>query len=86
MLAPPFISSFLLLFGNAFAAYATALALLNGSVNLVPSQISFALSGNVLVNQTGVGLALGLEMIVVTAIVMILYAIVVRRRASRWSA
>jgi putative spermidine/putrescine transport system permease protein len=85
VIAPAFISSFLLLFGNAFSAYATALALLNGTVSLVPSQITFALSGNVLVNQTGVGLALGLEMVVVAAILMVLYALL-SRRANRWNA
>jgi putative spermidine/putrescine transport system permease protein len=84
VLFPAFLGSFLLLFGNAFASYATALALLNGSVPLVPSQITFQLSGNVLVNQTGVGLALGLEMIVVVAIVMVLYG-VLSRRANRWN-
>jgi putative spermidine/putrescine transport system permease protein len=84
VLAPAFLGSFLLLFGNAFASYATALALLNGTVSLVPSQIQFALSGNVLVNQTGVGLALGLEMIVVVGIVMLLYGLLARR-AARWS-
>ncbi len=85
ILTPAFLGSFLLLFGNAFAAYATALALLNGNENLVPSQIDFALSGNVLVNQTGVGLALGLEMIVVVAVVMVFYALL-SRRANRWNA
>jgi putative spermidine/putrescine transport system permease protein len=85
VLSPAFLGSFLLLFGNAFAAYATALALTNGEVPLIPSQIDFALSGNVLVNDTGVGLALGLEMIVVVAIVMVLYA-VLARRANRWNA
>ena len=52
---------------------------------LVPSQIQNALSGNVLVNQTNVGLALGLEMIVVVGIIMVLYALL-SRRASRWNA
>jgi putative spermidine/putrescine transport system permease protein len=85
ILAPGFLGSFLLLFGNAFAAYATALALLNGTENLVPSQIEFTLSGNVLVNQTGVGLALGLEMVVVVAVVMVFYALL-SRRANRWNA
>jgi putative spermidine/putrescine transport system permease protein len=85
VLSPAFMGSFLLLFGNAFAAYATALALTNGEVPLIPSQIDFALSGNVLVNQTGIGLALGLEMIVVVAIVMLLYAFLARR-ANRWNA
>jgi putative spermidine/putrescine transport system permease protein len=83
VLAPAFLGSTLLLFGNAFAAYATALALVGGTVPLVPSQIKAALSGNVFVNQDKVGLALGLEMIVVVGIVMIAYGLL-SRRASRW--
>jgi ABC-type uncharacterized transport system permease subunit len=35
----------LVLFGNAFAAYATALALTSGSIPLVPTAIASALSG-----------------------------------------
>ncbi len=84
VLAPAFLGSFLLLFGNAFAAYATAFALTNGSVPLVPSQIASALSGNVFVNDTGVGLALGLEMVVVVGVIMIVYALLARR-ANRWN-
>jgi putative spermidine/putrescine transport system permease protein len=83
VLAPAFLGSTLLLFGNAFAAYATAFALVGGTVPLVPSQIKAALSGNVFVNQDKVGLALGLEMIVVVGIVMIAYGLL-SRRASRW--
>jgi putative spermidine/putrescine transport system permease protein len=85
VLAPSVIGAMLLLFGNAFAAYATALALVNGTIPLVPSQIQAALSGNVLVNQDHIGLALGLEMVVLILIVMVFYGLV-QRRASRWLA
>ncbi len=77
------IGAVLLLFGNAFAAYATALALVGDTVNIVPAQIHDAINGNVLVNETGIGLALGVEMIVVIVIVMIGYWLV-QRRARRW--
>src|SRR3712207_7950807 len=46
-----FRSATLVLFGNAFAAYATALALTSGSIPLVPTAIASALSGNVLAGR-----------------------------------
>lgn len=83
VLAPALIGAVLLLFGNAFAAYATAYALVGSSVNLVPGWIQQLISGNVLVDENGIGLALGVEMIVVIAIVMVGYA-ALQRRATRW--
>jgi putative spermidine/putrescine transport system permease protein len=83
VLTPAVLGATLLLFGNAFAAYATALALVNGTIPLVPSQIQSALGGNVLVGQENVGLALGLDMVVVIAVLMAGYALL-QRRASRW--
>ncbi|WP_232665778.1 ABC transporter permease [Pseudonocardia sp. TRM90224] len=74
----------LVLFGNAFAAYATALALTSGSIPLVPTAIASALSGNVIANQQNVGLALGFDMVIVIAIVMVGY-LWLQRRASRWA-
>lgn len=50
VLWPSIIGSFLLLFANSFAAYATAYALAGGSLNLVPILIGFYISGNVLLN------------------------------------
>jgi putative spermidine/putrescine transport system permease protein len=84
VLAPALGGATLVLFGNAFAAYATALALTSGSIPLVPSAIDSALSGNVLVGQQNVGLALGLTMVVVIAVVMVLY-LFLQRRAARWA-
>jgi putative spermidine/putrescine transport system permease protein len=83
VLAPAVIGAVLLLFGNAFAAYATAYALVGDTVQLVPGTIQQLLSGNVLVDENGIGLALGVEMIVVIALIMIGYA-VLQRRAGRW--
>jgi putative spermidine/putrescine transport system permease protein len=85
VLAPALGGATLVLFGNAFAAYATALALTSGSIPLLPTAIASALSGNVLANQQNVGLALGVDMVVVIAIVMVAY-LVLQRRAARWSA
>jgi putative spermidine/putrescine transport system permease protein len=83
ILMPSLLSAFLLLFGNAFSAYATPYALTSGNIGLVPIEISNVLSGNVMLEpQAGAALALG--MIVVMVVVMLLYALVARR-ASRWS-
>ncbi len=83
VLAPALAGATLVLFGNAFAAYATALALTSGTIPLVPTAIAAALSGNVLANQQNVGLALGFDMVVVIGVVMILY-LWLQRRASKW--
>lgn len=83
ILMPSLLSAFLLLFGNAFSAYATPYALTSGNIGLVPIEISNVLSGNVMLEpQAGAALALG--MIVVMMAVMLLYALVARR-ANRWS-
>ena len=84
VLAPALGGATLVLFGNAFAAYATALALTSGSIPLVPTAIASALSGNVLAGQQNVGLALGFDMVIVIAVVMVGY-LVLQRRASRWT-
>jgi putative spermidine/putrescine transport system permease protein len=85
VLAPAFGGATLVLFGNAFAAYATALALTSGSIPLVPTAIASALSGNVLAGRENVGLALGLDMVVVIGLVMVGY-LLLQRRAARWTA
>jgi putative spermidine/putrescine transport system permease protein len=84
VLAPALAGATLVLFGNAFAAYATALALTSGSIPLVPTAIASALSGNVLAGRQNVGLALGLTMVVVIAVVMVGY-LLLQRRAARWA-
>lgn len=83
LLLPAFLGALLLLFANAFAAYATAVALTSGVIPLVPVQIGSLLSGNVLASQENLGKALGLGMILLVALVMGLYAWL-QRRTSRW--
>jgi putative spermidine/putrescine transport system permease protein len=83
LLAPPFLGALLLLFANAFAAYATAYALSTGSVPLVPIQIGSVMSGNVLAGQENIGNALGLWMIVVVGLVVVAYTLL-QRRTARW--
>ncbi|MFE0335113.1 ABC transporter permease [Streptomyces sp. NPDC058955] len=83
VLAPSLLGGFVLLFGSAFAAYATAAAMVGSTVPLVTLQISDALSGNVLVGQENVALALSLDMVVVAGLVMAVY-LPLQRRSSRW--
>jgi putative spermidine/putrescine transport system permease protein len=83
VILPSFVGGTLILFGNAFSAYATALALVGSTLSIVPAQIDDALNGNVLVNADRLGLTLGTEMIIVTLIVMTGYWLV-QRRARRW--
>ncbi|EXG79580.1 ABC transporter permease [Cryptosporangium arvum] len=83
LLAPAFLGSTLLLFANAFSAYATAAALVSQGSPIVPLQIRGALTSEVLLGQENVGKALALGMVVVVAIVMWLYAIL-QKRTSRW--
>jgi len=83
VLLPSFLGCLLLLFGSAFAAYATAEALTGGTVALTPIQIGALLNGNVVAGQENLGYALGVIMVVIIAIVMIIYTIM-QRRAARW--
>lgn len=83
LLTPAFLGSALLLFANAFAAYATAAALVSQGSPIVPLLIRSALTSEVVLGQSGFAYALALEMIVIVAVVMIAYNLLVRRTA-RW--
>ncbi|OBG80826.1 ABC transporter permease [Mycobacterium sp. NS-7484] len=83
LLTPAFLGSALLLFANAFAAYATAAALVSQGSPIVPLLIRTALTSEVVLGQSGFAYALALEMIVVVAVVMFAYNALVRRSA-RW--
>ena len=83
VLLPSFVGATLILFGNAFSAYATALALVGSTLSIVPAQIDNAINGNVLVGADRIGLTLGAEMIIVILVVMVGYWLV-QRRARRW--
>jgi putative spermidine/putrescine transport system permease protein len=83
VLAPPVVGATMLLFASAFAAYATADALVGSSVPLVTLQIADALSTNVVVGAENLGKALALGMVLVVGLVMAFYAWV-QRRTSRW--
>jgi putative spermidine/putrescine transport system permease protein len=83
LLTPAFLGGVLLLFANAFAAYATAAALVSQGSPIVPLLIRSALTSEVVLGQSGFAYALALEMIVVVALVMGAYSLLVRR-TSRW--
>ena len=83
VLTPSVVAATLLLFGSSFSAFATALALDGGGIDVVPTQINLALSNNVLAAQTNLAEALGTEMIAVVAIVMVFYWLA-QRRAGKW--
>ncbi|MEZ0065262.1 putative spermidine/putrescine transport system permease protein [Streptacidiphilus sp. MAP12-20] len=83
VLAPSLLGGFVLLFGTAFAAYATAAAMVGASVPLITLQIATALSGNVDPNATNVALAMSLDMVVIATLVMVVY-LPLQRRSARW--
>ncbi len=82
ILLPAILGGMVLLFANAFSAYATAYALTSGQVNLVPVQIGFFVSGNVLSDKQ-LGNALAFVMIVVIAVAIGIYQLL-QRRTARW--
>ena len=67
ILAPSFLGALLLLFANAFSAYATAAALISQGSPIVPLQIANALPSEVVLGQENVGKALALGMIVIVS-------------------
>ncbi|WP_329298582.1 ABC transporter permease subunit [Streptomyces sp. NBC_00659] len=85
VLAPSLLGGLVLLFGSAFAAYATAAAMVGSAVPLVTLQIADAISGNVLVGQENVALALSLDMVLIAGLVMAVY-LPLQRRSARWLA
>jgi putative spermidine/putrescine transport system permease protein len=82
ILAPSLLGALIVLFGNSFAAYATAYALTSGHINIVPLLIGELKAGNVL-SDPHQGDALALGMLVVMAVAMTLY-VMLERRAARW--
>jgi len=82
VLFPNLLGTLSLLFANAFGAIATAYALTGSSLNIVPILLYAQIRGDVL-NNPGLGAALALGMIVITAVANVLY-LVIRTRAERW--
>lgn len=82
VLLPSLLGTMILLFGNAFGAYATAYAFSGSFINLVPVLIGAQIQGDVLYNP-GLGNALALGMIFIMALTMTAYSWL-QRRSARW--
>jgi putative spermidine/putrescine transport system permease protein len=82
ILGPALLGTMILLFGNAFGAFATAQALTGGQINLVTIVIGSQLRGDIL-GDPGTGYALAFGMVVIMALAIIGYT-VLQRRTERW--
>jgi putative spermidine/putrescine transport system permease protein len=82
VLLPAILASLILLFGNAFGAYATAYALTGGLINLVPILIGAQIRGNVL-HDAQLGYALAFGMVIVMAVTLLAYSWL-QKLSSRW--
>jgi putative spermidine/putrescine transport system permease protein len=82
ILTPSILGAAVLLFGNAFGAYATAYALTGGSLNIVPIVIGAQIRGDVLHNP-GLGYALALGMVVIMGVSIGGY-VWLQRKTARW--
>lgn len=82
ILWPSILGTLSLLFANAFGAIATAYALTGSSLNIVPILLYAQIRGDALQNP-GLGAALALGMILITACANIIY-LVISARAERW--
>ena len=83
LLAPSFLGCTLLLFANAFSAYATVAALLTQGGVYITLEIQNLLTSETEQTQPGLAQALALTMIVMVVIVTSLYT-VLQRRTSKW--
>jgi putative spermidine/putrescine transport system permease protein len=84
ILLPSLLGSFLLLFANAFSAFATAAALISQQSVIVPLEIESALRNENDLGMDAYAQALAFGMIVVVALVMGAYALLMKR-AARWA-
>lgn len=84
ILFPSFLGALLLLFANAFSAYATAAALISQGSPIVPLQIRGAIGSEVALGGAALGKALALGMVIVVVIVMGLY-VLLQRRVGKWT-
>lgn len=82
VLLPSLLAAFILLFGNAFGAYATAYALTGGIIDLVPILIGAQIRGNVL-HDANLGYALALGMVVIMTASIVLYTWL-QKISSKW--
>jgi len=83
LLFPSFLGCTLLLFANAFSAYATVAALVTQGGIIAPLQVQALLTSETGSSQPGLAKALAVAMIVVVLIVMSLYTLL-QRRTAHW--
>jgi putative spermidine/putrescine transport system permease protein len=82
ILIPSLLGTMILLFGNAFGAYATAFALTGGRLNLVTIQIGAQIRGDVLHNPN-LGFAMALGMVIIMLVCIVGYTLL-QRQTERW--
>ncbi len=82
VLMPSLLGTLILLFANAFGAYATAMALTGGTINLVTILIGTQMRGHVL-RDPGLGYALAVGMVAIMAVSIAAYSLL-QRRSERW--
>lgn len=82
ILLPSLLGTMILLFGNAFGAYATAFSLTGGRLQLVPIQIGAQIRGDVLHNPN-LGYAMALGMVAIMLVCIVVYT-VLQRQTERW--
>ncbi|MEI6385487.1 MAG: ABC transporter permease subunit [Spirochaetota bacterium] len=82
VLLPSILAALILLFGNAFGAYATAYALTGGLINIVPILIGAQIRGNVL-HDPQLGYALAFGMVIVMTVSILFYSWL-QKISSRW--
>lgn len=82
ILLPSILGSMILLFGNAFGAYATAYALTGGRLGIITIQIGAQIRGDVLHNP-GLGYAMAMGMVIIMAISLVGYSWL-QKISERW--
>jgi putative spermidine/putrescine transport system permease protein len=84
LLAPSLIAGFVLLFANAYGAYATAYTLVAGKLMLVTTQIAFVVTGEVL-HDPAIANSIATVSLLIMALCIALYRVTLRR-ARGWEA
>ena len=79
IVGPAFLSSLFLLFGNAFSAFATAQAMTNGTIPLIPLLIGNLLNGEVISGQANQSAALAMGMIIISLFLFFFFPLVTRK-------
>ncbi len=82
ILLPSILGAMILLFGNAFGAYATAYALTGGSLPIITIQIGAQIRGDVLHNP-GLGYAMAMGMVFIMAVSLVGYSWM-QKKTERW--